>query len=151
MFATSSPATDRIVTLPRPQERPEADVLIYDGQCRLCRSQVERLTRWDTRGALSYLSLHDAEVARRYPDLTYERLMQEMVLVDRRGARHAGADAIRYLTRRLPRLWPLAPLMHLPGSLPIWRWMYRRFANLRYRLGGRVECDDGACSIHLRK
>ena len=50
--------------LPTVLERPEADVIIYDGHCRFCRGQVERLSRWDTGGRLAYLSLHDPEVAR---------------------------------------------------------------------------------------
>jgi predicted DCC family thiol-disulfide oxidoreductase YuxK len=77
--------------------------------------------------------------------------MQEMVLVDGSGRRHHGADAMRYLSRRLPRLWPLSPLLHLPGSLPFWRWCYRRVANWRYRLGGRIACDDGSCGLHAHK
>jgi predicted DCC family thiol-disulfide oxidoreductase YuxK len=152
MVAVSPQSAGRFSTsLPTPRERPEAEVVIYDGQCRICCEQIERLSRWDTRQTLAYLSLHDPEVAQRYPDLTFDQLMREMVLVDRQGRRHPGVEAILYLTRRLPRLWPLVPVLHLPGTLPIWRWMYRRFANLRYRIGGRTDCDDGACSLHVHK
>ena len=136
--------------LPTPVERPLADILIYDGHCRMCRAQVERLHRWDSRKSLAFLSLHDPQVASRFPDLSYDELMQQMVLVDGAGHRHRGAEAVRYLSRRLPRLWPLVPILHLPGSLPLWRWCYRRVANWRYRLGGRVECDDGTCSVHFK-
>jgi predicted DCC family thiol-disulfide oxidoreductase YuxK len=112
---------------------------------------VKRLARWDGQGRLAYL--HDPEVARRYPDLTHEMLMEEMFVVDRQGRRHGGAAAFKYLTRRLPRLWLLAPLMHIPFSLPLWRWGYRQIAKRRYLLAGKTEdaCDGDACRVHFKR
>ena len=57
--------------LPRPEDRPGSDVVIYDGKCRICTAQIRKLPWWDCQGRLSYLSLHDPEVAQRYPDLTH--------------------------------------------------------------------------------
>ena len=140
---------DRSTDLPLPGALPEADVVIYDGKCVFCRGQVERLYRWDGAGRLAFLSLHDRSVAERYPDLTHERLMREMVVVDRTGRRHGGADAVRYLSRRLPKLWWIAPVLHLPGTMWLWRWLYRTVARRRYRLRGQtVECDGGTCHLH---
>lgn len=136
--------------LPTPDELPHADVLIFDGQCRICRGQVERLALWDGKGRLAFLSLHDPVVAERYPDLSHDYLMTNMVLVDRQGRRHAGAEAMRYLSRHLPRLWILAPLLHIPFSLPLWQWLYRQVARRRYRIGGKLECDGDACAVHFR-
>ncbi|MEX2173224.1 MAG: DUF393 domain-containing protein [Pirellulaceae bacterium] len=138
--------------LPTPAENPTADIVIYDGQCKFCTGQVKNLARWDGKGRLAFLSLHDPEVAKRFPNLTYEQLMEEMVVVDRRGRRHAGAAAFRYLTIRLPRLYFLAPLMHIPFSMPLWRWGYRQVAKRRYALMGKSGdgCDDGACQVHLK-
>jgi predicted DCC family thiol-disulfide oxidoreductase YuxK len=144
-------ATETRSVLPTPDDRPSADVLIYDGHCRICTSQVERLARWDRRGRLAFLSLHDPEVYRRYPDLTHDYLMTNMVVVDRQGRRYAGAVAARYLSTRLPMLWPLAPLLHIPFSMPFWQWAYRQFATRRYLIGGKVaDCDDGACAVHFK-
>jgi predicted DCC family thiol-disulfide oxidoreductase YuxK len=48
-------------------------------------------------------------------------------------------------------LWPLAPLLHIPFSMPLWRWLYRLVARNRYRIAGkRMECDDQACSVHVK-
>ncbi len=135
--------------LPRPEERPAGVVVIFDGQCRMCTGQIERLARWDSREQLSYLSLHDPEVYRRYPELTHDALMQNMVVVDRAGRRNVGAAGLRVLSREIPRLWPLVPLLHLPGTLPIWQWLYSQVAKRRYRFG-RVECDEGTCHLHGR-
>jgi predicted DCC family thiol-disulfide oxidoreductase YuxK len=133
--------------LPTPDDRPSADVVIYDGHCRICTAQIKKLMWWDCQGKLSYLSLHDPEVARRYPDLRHDQLMQEMVIVDRHGKRHPGAEAIRYLSRRLR--W-LAPILHVPLSLPLWRWLYRQVAKRRYKFGKTMDCDGGTCHLHQR-
>jgi predicted DCC family thiol-disulfide oxidoreductase YuxK len=134
--------------LPSPEERPGGDVVIYDGNCRICTHQVARLPWWDCQGKLAYLSLHDPEVARRYPDLTHEMLMRDMYVVDRSGRRHRGAAALRYLSRRLRRLWWLAPVLHVPFSLPVWQWMYRQIADRRYRWGKVEECGEEGCAVH---
>jgi predicted DCC family thiol-disulfide oxidoreductase YuxK len=116
----------------------------------MCVGQIGRLPWWDCQGKLAYLSLHDPEVARRYPDLSHESLMRDMYIVDRRGGRHRGAEALRYLSRRLRRLWWLAPVLHIPFSMPLWQWLYRQIANRRYRWGKTEECADGSCSVHGR-
>ncbi|MCL6502761.1 MAG: DUF393 domain-containing protein [Pirellulales bacterium] len=135
-------------SLPRPDERPGADVVIFDGRCRLCQAQVRRLARWDLLKRLAFISLHDPEVSLRWPDLPHDELMQNMYLVDSRGRRYKGAAALRVLSRRLPILWPVAPLLHLPGTLGIWQWLYQQVARRRYRLGGAA-CDEQTCHVHM--
>ena len=135
--------------LPDPDAFSDADVVIYDGHCNFCRSQINTLHRFDCCGhRLAYLSLHDPRTSRRYPDLTHEMLMEQMYVIDRQGQRHEGSNAVRYLTRRLPTLWIAAPLLHLPGSARLWRWMYQQVAKRRYKLAGK-SCDGDSCSIDL--
>jgi predicted DCC family thiol-disulfide oxidoreductase YuxK len=128
-------------------DRPNADVVIYDGHCKFCTAQVQRLASWDRGDRLAFLSLHDPITRERFPDLTHDQLMQQMYVIDRSGTRHGGASALRYLTRRLPSLWFLAPLLHIPFTLPIWQWLYRRLAERRYRLRGGDPCHDGSCPV----
>lgn len=131
-----------------PDSLSSTDVVIYDGECNFCRSQIRTLRKLDVGGErLSYLSLHDPRVAERYPDLTHDQLMKEMVVVDRHGDRHGGADAVRYLSRRLPLMWVAAPIMHLPGTARLWRWLYGQVARRRYQLAGK-SCENDACSLH---
>jgi predicted DCC family thiol-disulfide oxidoreductase YuxK len=146
----SLPAVDRLA-LPHPNDRPGSSVVIYDSQCRICSAQIARLARWDRRQQLAFLSLHDSEVYRRYPDLSHDQLMDEMVVVDPQGTRHRGAAAFRYLSRVIPRLWPVGLLLRLPATLPLWQWMYRRFARWRYAFGRKDTCADGSCEIHFPK
>ena len=135
--------------LPGPQERPAADVVIFDGECRFCRRQVGRLAALDWRGQLAYLPLQDERVAERYGDLSREDLMAQMYVVDRHGRRHGGADALRYLSRHLPALWIAAPLLHLPGTRGLWSWLYHQVAKRRYLFGKVESCDSGACAVHF--
>jgi predicted DCC family thiol-disulfide oxidoreductase YuxK len=125
--------------------RPERDTVLYDGQCRFCRSQIALLRRLDAFASLRFTSFHDEQVARDFPELPQERLREEMVVVDRAGTARGGAEAVRYLSRRLPLLWPLALPLHVPGSLPVWRSLYALVARNRYRIAGR--CDDGSCRL----
>jgi predicted DCC family thiol-disulfide oxidoreductase YuxK len=140
------------VHLPTPTERPEADIVIFDGHCKFCTGQVQNLARWDSNSRLAFLSLHNGEVAKRFPDLTYDQLMGEMYVVDQQGNRYGGAAAFKYLTTRLPRLYILAPLIYIPFTMPLWRWGYRQVAKRRYALMGKSAdaCDDGVCKVHLK-
>lgn len=148
--ASQPPESAPLPQIPDPDERPGSDVVLYDGHCLFCRRQVKRLHGVDFGRRLSFLSLHDPRVAERYPDLTHEQLMEQMHLVDTTGRRHAGAGVFRYLTRQLPPLWPLAPLLYLPFSLPLWNWLYGQIARRRYLFGGVAPCVNGACQIPRR-
>lgn len=137
------------VDLPDPDDHGSTDVVIWDGECNFCRSQVERLRRFDSANRLTYLSLHDPRVAARYPDLSYQQLMDQLWVVTEDGRRFGGADAGRYLSRKLPTLWWLLPLLHLPGTMPLWRWLYAKVAQRRYKISGKACDDGGTCHLHL--
>ncbi|MEL7265583.1 MAG: DUF393 domain-containing protein [Planctomycetota bacterium] len=128
------------------RESRDRDVVIYDGQCNFCVGSVRRLRWLDWSDRLRYLSLHDDRVAVRYPRLEKEDLLQQMYVMTPGGDAFGGADAVRYLTRRMPILWPVMPLMHLPFSHHVWHWMYRFVARRRYLLGGK-RCEDGVCRL----
>ena len=137
-------------TLPDPDALSDADVVINDGHCNFCRAQVNNLRRLDVgSGRLAFISLHDPRVTDRYPDLTHQQMMDQMYVVDNNGRRHGGADAVRYLSRRLPLLWLAAPILHLPGTANLWRWLYRQVAKRRYKLAGK-SCENDVCSVHMK-
>ncbi|MFN9342427.1 MAG: thiol-disulfide oxidoreductase DCC family protein [Planctomycetota bacterium] len=149
----------RSTLLPSPAERPRADIVIYDGECQFCCRQVARLDWLDRGGRLAFLSLHDPAVAALLPGMSHEELMKEMLVLPAAAANrqprpvHGGAAAARYLSRRLPLLWWLAPLLHLPGSLPLWSWAYHLVARNRYRWNkarGKADCATGSCDLHFQ-
>jgi len=125
--------------------KPVRDTVLYDGGCRFCRGQIALLRRLDPTGRLAFTSLHDPQVARDFPEIPPEELLAQMYVVDRAGLARGGAEAVRYLSRRLPLLWPLALPLHIPGSMPVWNGLYRFIARHRYRIAGR--CDEGTCRI----
>lgn len=124
---------------------PDRDTVIYDGRCGFCRSQIALLQGLDCRGSLAFVSLHDPAVAEQFPELPAASLHEQMFVVDRQGHARGGAEAVRYLSRRLPLLWPLAAVLHIPGSLPLWRSLYAFVARHRFRIAG--SCDDGTCRL----
>lgn len=125
------------------------DVVIYDGECRFCRGQVERLKQLDPGNKLTFISLHDSRLCKRVPDLTHDQLMQQMYVVTPTGKKFGGAAAVRYLSTRLPRLYWLMPILHIPFTLPLWQWGYKQIAKRRYKLAGKV-CDGDTCSVHFK-
>lgn len=149
MKTVTSPAANSN-KLPSLDDRPRADVVIFDGECKFCQGQVARLARWDRAERLAFVSLHDPRVAERYPDLTHEQMMDQMYIIDQSGNRHGGAAAFRYLSRKMPVLWPVAPFLHIPWSLPIWQWGYRQVAKRRYKISGKQSCDGDACEVHFK-
>lgn len=124
---------------------PDHDTVLYDGECRFCRRQIALLRRLDLTGRLRFTSLHDDTVARDFPEIPFADLMDRMFVVDRGGRARGGAEAVRYLSRRLVPLWPLAVLLHIPGTLPLWSRLYAWIAARRYGLAGR--CSDDTCKI----
>jgi predicted DCC family thiol-disulfide oxidoreductase YuxK len=127
------------------QTKPPRDTVLYDGRCRFCRSQIAILRRLDLGGVLEFTSLHDPSVGSDFPELAYDDLLAQMVVVDTAGRARGGAEAVRYLSRRLPLLWPLAVPLHIPGTLPLWAALYRFVARNRMRIAG--SCEDGTCKL----
>jgi len=141
-------------TLKRPTDLPDSDIVIYDGNCKFCIGQVKRLSRWDGGDRLSFISLHDPFVEENYPELDHDELMKQMYVIQRvTGKSHGGARALRYLSRKLPRLWFSMPFLHIPFTLPVWQWLYHQIAKRRYKISNRMDsksdCSDDACKIHL--
>jgi predicted DCC family thiol-disulfide oxidoreductase YuxK len=129
---------------------PQRDTVLYDGHCRFCRGQIAILRRFDLAGSLCFTSLHDASVAEDFPEIGRDELLERMHVVDPLGRARGGAEAVRYLSRRLPLLWPLAVLLHIPGTLPLWNRLYAFIARHRLRIAGTIGdggCDEGTCRL----
>jgi predicted DCC family thiol-disulfide oxidoreductase YuxK len=129
----------------RTATQPDRDTVLYDGECRFCRSQIAVLRRLDLGRSLRFTSLHDPAVSRDFPEIPPADLLARMYVVDRAGRARGGAEGIRFLSRRLVPLWPLAMLLHIPGSLPVWQRLYDFVAHRRYAIAGR--CGDGTCRL----
>jgi predicted DCC family thiol-disulfide oxidoreductase YuxK len=124
-------------------------VVLYDGQCALCRKSVSLLKGLDWLGALAY-----ADVRRPNPALLgrlpvpRDRLLEEMHLLTAEGREvYHGFRAFRWMAWRLPLLWPLLPLLYLPGAATAGQRSYLWVARNRFRL---VPCHGGVCKLGSR-
>lgn len=124
--------------------RTMRDVVIYDGECAFCRSQIKIIKTLDICGKLNFESCHDEAVRKKYNHISYEDFLSRMYVVDVVGNSYGGAEAVRYISKKLVVLWPLAILLHIPYSNSFWHWLYDTIARNRYRIAGK--CMDG-CSI----
>lgn len=121
-------------------------VLIYDGRCRFCVAQAQRLQRW-TRGRVRLESFRDPGVIARYPGLTPEQCEQAVQLVEPDGRISGGAEAIARTLRLNPAFVPLSWLYHLPVLRQAADRLYALVARNRFRLRAAT-CLDDACRLH---
>jgi predicted DCC family thiol-disulfide oxidoreductase YuxK len=121
-------------------------LVLYDGDCPLCRKSVRLLRGLDWPGALGFVNVRDPEQA---PDLPApvprQRLLEEMHLLTPDG-RHVyhGFEAFRWLAWRLPLLWAAAPFLYLPGMRALGQRLYLWVARNRFRL---LPCHGGVCTL----
>ncbi len=137
------PVTDQAdVTL-----APETDgpLVIYDGRCRFCRTQAARLAR--VAGPTITTRAADPDLLTRFPGLTYERCMREIILVAPSGRIYGGAEAItRALYLGRPRLGALGLVYYVPPVGWLANRVYRFVARHRYLLGGKhTACEGDLC------
>jgi len=123
-------------------------VLLYDGRCGFCQESVKRLRVVDLFGWVDPLDFHaQPDLSRLHPSLTAERCRSEMVLLEPDGRLSGGFDAFARFCRRLPLLWWLAPLVHLPGAGWIGTRIYRWVAAHRYLLHRNPVCATNQCAL----
>lgn len=125
---------------PRPDH-----VLVYDGDCAMCTRWMRRVRKWDREGRIETLPLQSDDVARRFPQIRPEALLEAMHFVEPDGRVSAGAEAAERMLRILPAGGTLRWLFHLPGGRFVADRIYRTIASHRSRLG----CGDH-CSLDAR-
>ncbi|HLK13081.1 MAG TPA: DUF393 domain-containing protein [Candidatus Binatia bacterium] len=129
-----------------PDARP---VLLYDGDCRFCVRQAQRLGRWSD-GRIRLESFREPGVLARHPGLTAPACEQAMQLVLPGGRVLSGAAAGAHVLGLRPLLRPLARLYGVPGLRALADTAYGVVARNRLRLGGRT-CSEGTCVPHGRR
>ncbi len=123
-------------------------MLLYDGRCGFCLSSVKRLRVLDLFGWVDPLDFHtQPDLTRLNPALTPERCRSEMILIEPNGRLSGGFQAFARMTRRLPLLWWLAPLAHLPGASWVGTRAYRWVAAHRYLLHRNPVCQTNQCAV----
>jgi predicted DCC family thiol-disulfide oxidoreductase YuxK len=111
----------------------------------LCRKSRDILKRLDWFDRLRFDNARDPEkVPACNPPLEPGRLLEEMHLLTPEGGRvYHGFAAFRWMAWRLPALWPLLPLLYIPGIGRLGQRVYLWVARNRFQL---VPCHGGVCS-----
>lgn len=132
--------------------RPEQSVaVLFDDRCTLCIRSATFLRYWDWLERLQLQPLQEA-VANPDPStgvglppgIDREVLAREMHVILPDGSVERGFTGWRRLLRELPPLWPLVPILHLPGADRVGRFVYRLSARRR----SRILRDGGGCALH---
>jgi predicted DCC family thiol-disulfide oxidoreductase YuxK len=112
-------------------------VLIYDGECSMCRaSALWLLRRAEAGGArdIEILPCRSPVRRQRFPAIADETCMEAMQLVLPGGHVLGGADAVPEILRRIPRWRWIATVFALPGVRPFARRVYAWIARNRMRI-----------------
>lgn len=126
------------------RQRPSARSLFlyYDADCGFCTMTARWLDRLDILGSLEFRTALDAGA--RHAGLRQYNLDQAVYLLTPAGTAYGGFYAVRQLALRLPLLWPLGPLLWIPGSAFFGVRLYRWVAEHR---GGFSRCTGRSCQI----
>ncbi|PYN98796.1 MAG: DUF393 domain-containing protein [Candidatus Rokuibacteriota bacterium] len=121
----------------RAETPPTPAVLIYDGDCAMCRASALWLMRRALAGGadqLEILPCRSPVRRERYPQISDADCMNAMQLVLTDGRILSGADAAPEILRRIPRWRWLSRAFALPGARPLSRRAYAWMARYRMKL-----------------
>ena len=118
-------------------------VVLFDGGCPMCRRTVRQLRAVDSLGKLQFVDGTNAEARQHFaPGLSESALLVQMYVVDPRGRRFAGYEAVLEISSVVPLLWPLWLVGRVPGIRSLGHLVYRTIAANRIRRG---RCTDDLC------
>ena len=120
--------------------------LIYDGQCGFCRASIKRVGVADLFLRIKFIDFHQvADFKELHPQLTREKCLSQMYLIETDGCLCGGFEAFRRLCLILPMFYILIPIVYLPGMGIVGPRMYQWVAKNRYLLHFSKLCKDNAC------
>ena len=115
-------------------------VLIYDGDCAMCRASALWLMRRAlSSGQLDVLPCRAGVRVQRFPQISEQACLTAMQLVLPDGRVLAGADAVPELLRRVRGWGWLTSVFALPGVPPLARRVYAWIARNRMKISCAVD------------
>jgi predicted DCC family thiol-disulfide oxidoreductase YuxK len=106
--------------------------VLFDGSCGFCRSWVEYWSDTLRKRGFEIAPLQDSWVRERLASPDEEELMRDLRVLLERGGELRGADAYRYVLRRIWWAYPLYLLSITPVLRHLFDGAYRAFADNRY-------------------
>lgn len=117
-------------------------VMLFDGDCPLCRREVAHYQRLDRQQRVEWIDINQCDDLLADFGMDYRAAMERLHVIDRDGRLVSGVRAFITLWQVLPFYHYLAGLvLGLRLESPL-EWLYVRFS--RWRLRGR--CSDTSCS-----
>jgi predicted DCC family thiol-disulfide oxidoreductase YuxK len=131
-------------------KQPQPLVVIYDGQCAICRAAKDKLLRMfsDRIEPIDFRVVPPEQI---HPDLTSEQCQAQMHVLEN-GQVFGAAEAVVRLMRMHPFYRYVVPLYYVPPvgwvSEAVYKWVSKnRFRISRLFGKKQPECTD-ACTIH---
>ena len=129
----------------KPDILGDTDVVVYDGNCNFCNSQINIIRKLDILNKLSFISLHDPSVPILYPQVSKEKLLTQIYIFTKDNRYYGGAECIQQISKKLFILWPLYILLKIPFSFPLWDKLYKLVAKNRFKIAGT--CTNNSCKL----
>lgn len=128
--------------MPRELSAPLGWVL-FDGSCGFCRSWVNYWADTLRTRGFAIAALQDEWVRERLGSPTDEDLLADFRLLLSDGLQIHGADAYRYVMRRIWWAYPIYLLSCVPLLRHLFDWGYRSFADNRYHFSRSCRLPSG--------
>jgi predicted DCC family thiol-disulfide oxidoreductase YuxK len=118
--------------------------VFFDGDCPLCRWEMDLLARWDRRGRIRFTNIAQPGFSGESCGRTQAELMAEIHGRLPDGTWIQGVEVFRQLYGAVGFQW-LVPVTRWPLVRQALDLGYRLFARNRLRLTGR--CHEGLCRV----
>lgn len=118
--------------------------VFYDGDCPLCKKEIDLLQRWDKFNRIRFTNIAAPDFNAEELGFSFAELMAEIHGRLPNGEFIKGVEVFRKLYAAVGFSW-LAWCSRAPGVAQILDWGYRRFARNRLKWTGRCssECRVG--------
>jgi predicted DCC family thiol-disulfide oxidoreductase YuxK len=122
---------------------PQLGWVLFDGSCGFCRTWVAYWAQTLKRRGFEIAPLQERWVRERLGSLSEDELLSDLRLLLRNGQQVRGADAYRYVMRRIWWAYPIYLLSAAPVLRSLFDWAYRTFADNRYHVSRSCRLPDG--------
>lgn len=136
------------VATTQPLSLPARYHVFYDARCRLCARSRRSLERLRPSAELVFVDVRDARAMASFPMVDRAAGLGQMFVLDPSGRLAGGYDGFLSLVPTIPLLRPLRRVLAWRPVRYLGHRTYRWIARNRYRLGGALSCESGACRIN---
>jgi len=123
--------------------------VFYDGDCPLCRREINFLRRRDRQSRIDFTDLQKLDFNSPEVEKTYAELMDKMHGRLPDGTWITGVEVFRRMYDAIGWKWAVT-VTRWPVVRPLLDWMYVQFASRRLMFSGRSRCSDETCEVSDR-